>query len=593
MKNIKRRYNQGQAIITAVVFFLVISVIIVVGISSPIAYQVRNGADFLQSKQGYIASDTLAEEGYYRLNKGRTLPATFVLSFSGATSTAVVTDVGGDKQIIATGNAGAFSRVSKSVFTQGAGISINYGLQVGNGGVTLSGSSGISGNVYSNGNISASGSCSITGSATAAVSVTQFADQSNSASGTPAIDMTFGTTSASQDFAQSFTVSTTTTLAQVGLYIRKVGTPSNATIKINTDTGTYPNNTPTNTSLASGTLSASSVTTSYGWVNIAFTTNPSLVPGTVYWLVIDNSSVSTSNYYTMAATTGDTYTAANGVLKRGQLGGSWTTPNTAYDAFFQIYLGGVSTISGVSVGGSGGDVRAFSVTGTTASGNLYCQTGSGNNKSCDTSQPTPSPLAFPVSDSNIADWKAQATALGVRNGSLSIAGATATTTAGMKIIGNLDVSASGDLTLTGPLYVTGDVTISGAAHIRLASSYGASSGYIVTDGKINISASGGVVGSGNSSSYIVMITTSGCGGTTSCSGASAITVSGAAGAVVLISPDGKIDFSGSASAKGAIGYGMSLTGNTWLYYDSGLADINFSSGPSGSWNVSSWQEISQ
>jgi hypothetical protein len=588
MKKTLRKNQSGQVIITAVVFFLVISVTILVGIASPIALQVRNGADYLQTQQGYVAADSLTEEALYRLNEGRTLPASLVLSFSNSTSTALITDVGGAKQVIATGAAGTFSRVSKAVFSEEQGISINYGLQVGNGGVSMSGSSGVTGNLYANGNISGSGSCYVTGSATAAVTTTQVSDQLNSASGTPAINMVFGTTTASQDVAQSFQVSTTTSFAEVMVYIKKTGSPSNATVKVLTDNAGSPSN---STALTSGTLSASLVTTSYGWVTVAFATNPSFVPGTTYWLVIDNASNSTTNYYAWASTIGNAYTS--GQLKRGQVGSTWTSPNTAYDAFFQIYLGGVSSISGISVGGSGGDVRAFSVTNTTASGNLYCQSGTGNNKVCNTSQPTSSSLTFPFSDANVQDWKDSAAALGTRNGDLTLGGSVSTTTNGMKINGNLTVGASARLILNGPLYVTGTVTVSGAGRIQLNSTLGASSSYIVSDGKMDISASGALQGSGNAASYLVLVTTSGCGGTTSCSGTAAVTVSGDAGAVVLLAPNGRIDFTGSARAKGAVAYGMSLTGSTNLIYESGLTDINFTSGPSGAWSVDTWKEIAQ
>lgn len=587
-KNIKTNTQSGQAIITAVVFFLTISLVVIVGISTPIANQIRSGSDFLQSKQGYIFADSLNEEAFYRLNKGRTLPASFVLPYSSSSPAAAVTDVGGMKQVIATGIQGALSRVSKSIFSQGEGVSINYGLQVGNGGLTMSGSPTITGNVYSNGNISGSGSASITGSASAAVATTMSADQINSATGTPAINTTFGTTTASQDIAQSFTVSTSTSLAQARFYIKKNGSPSNATVKIVSNSSGSPSN---STPLASATLSASNVTTSYGWVSVSFTSNPSLTPGTTYWIVVDVSSNSTSNYYIMGTTNGNNY--SSGQMKVGSIGGSWTIPNSSYDEFFEIYLGGVSTIDGMVIGGSGGNARAFTVTNSTVSGSLYCQSGSGNNKSCDTSQPTPSPLEFPYSDNQIQDWKDEATALGVRNSSLSVGGSTSTTTSGMKIVGNLTVSNSGELTLTGPLYVTGNVTISGSAKIKLASSYGASSEFIVADGLIDIGSSGGVLGSGTSGSYIVFATTNSCGGLTSCSGSKAISVSGSAGAVVLLAKDGGIDFQGSAGAKGAVGYSMTMSGSTNLVYETGLADIDFLSGPSGSWNVSSWKEIAQ
>lgn len=589
MNKISKKNKQGgQAIITAVIFFLIISLVVIVGIATPIANQIRSGSDFLQSKQGYIFADSLNEEAFYRLNKGRTLPASIVLPFSSSSPAASITDVGGMKQVIATGIQGSLSRMTKSIFSQGEGVSINYGLQVGNGGLTMSGSPSISGNVYSNGNISGSGSASITGSASAAVATTMNADQINSATGTPAINTTFGTTTASQDIAQSFTVSTSTSLAQARFHIKKNGSPSNATVKIVSNSSGSPSN---STPLASATLSASNVTTSYGWVSVSFTSNPSLTPGTTYWIVIDVSSNSTSNYYIMGTTNGNNY--SSGQLKVGSLGGSWTTPNASYDEFFEIYLGGVSTISGMVVGGSGGDARAFTVTNSTVSGSLYCQSGSGNNKSCDTSQPTPSPLEFPYSDGQIQDWKDTATAIGVRNSTLTVGGSTSTTTNGMKIVGDLNVTNSGNLTITGPLYITGNLTISGSGKLKLSSSYGASSEIIVVDGLVNIGASGAIQGSGSSGSYIVIATTSGCGGITSCSGTNAVTVSGSAGAVVLLAKNGGMAFTGSAGAKGAVAYSMNMSGSTNLVYETGLADINFSSGPSGSWNVSSWKEIAQ
>ncbi len=592
--------------ITAVIFFLTTAIVILVAMSSPVASQIRTTADFLQSKQGYISADTLNEEALYRLNKGRTLPSTIVLSFSGATSTASITDVSGAKQIIATGIAGSFTRVAKSLFSQGDGVTINYGLQVGNGGLVMSGSARVNGNVYANGNISATGSCNITGSAVAAVATTEAADQQNSASGTPAVDIVFGTTTAAQDFAQSFVVSTSTAVAEASVYIKKVGAPANATVKLVTNSS----GNPSTTVLASGTLSASSVTTSYGWVDVGFTTNPSLTPGTTYWLVIDVASNNTSNYYTIASTNSDSYTS--GQLKRGQQGGTWTIPNANYDSFFKIYVGGVSSINGVIVGSGGtGDANAFNVLNSTVSGNLYCQFGSGNNKSCNTAQPTASFLNFPFSSANIDEWKASADSSNVYAGSLSFGGSTSSTTGSMEVTGsvtvggsavvtfggattidgNLSVTNSGRLTLSSPLYVKGDLTVSGSGNLSLASSYGASSGMIVVDGKVNLGGSGAVSGSGTTGSYIVMVSNSTCGGTTSCSGAYAMDISGSAGAVVLLTQYGGINFQGSAGAKAAVGYLMNMSGSATLTYESGLADINFSSGPSGAWNVDSWQEI--
>jgi hypothetical protein len=96
-------------------------------------------------------------------------------------------------------------------------------------------------------------------------------------------------------------------------------------------------------------------------------------------------------------------------------------------------------------------------------------------------------------------------------------------------------------------------------------------------------------GTGQSGSYIVFVTTSNC-DISFCS-KNSIDISGGAGSVVLYAPNGTIAFSGSASAKEATAYKISLTGNTTVNYDSGLANINFTSGPSGTWGINSWKEI--
>lgn len=609
MRTKYKQHQSGQAIITAVIFFLVISVIVLVGMASPVAYQIRNSADFIQSKQGFISSDTLNEEAFYRLNKGRTLPATLVLGFSSGTSTAQITDVNGMKQIISTGAAGAFSRISKSIFSQGDGLSINYGLQVGNGGITMTGGASIIGNVYSNGNISGSGGVSITGSAVAAVAASTETTWQNSSS--TSVTVNIGTANATQDFAQTFIAATSTTHIQAKFYIKKVGTPANVTVSLLNDATTAPGSTV----YGSGVLSASQVTTNYGWVTVSFASAQPLTVGNRYWLVFDVASNSGSNYYQIAVTNNSTtFTDASAKFYNGRLGGTWSIPNNNYDAFFELFTGSISSISGMTVGGTGGDARAFSVTNSTISGNLYCQTGSGNNKGCDTSQAIPSPLAYPFSDANIDEWESNVVTTQTRNSSWSLSSNTSTTSAALRINGNLDISGDAQLTVTGPLYVTGNLTMSGdgrlivggpvyiggnlsvsgsrEGNIFSASSIGNVANTYVVNGTVTFTSTNPIVSNGQAGNYSIVVSKSLCGGlSTGCS--QAINVSGSAGAIVLLAPDGKVTFSGSGKAKAVIAYKIELSGGTSVTYDSGLADIDFSSGPSGAWNVDSWREISQ
>ena len=54
---------------------------------------------------------------------------------------------------------------------------------------------------------------------------------------------------------------------------------------------------------------------------------------------------------------------------------------------------------------------------------------------------------------------------------------------------------------------------------------------------------------------------------------------------------GKIlNFSGSASAKGAVGYKITLTGGTTINYEPNLANLNFSSGSTSGWQIGGWKE---
>ncbi len=573
--------SAGFAIVTVLLFFLVISIVILTGITTPLAYQIRNSSDLLSARQGFIAAESLNEDGLYRLNTGHILPANIVLPFTSATATASVTDVGGVKQITAQGLSGSFTRTSRAEFSLGNGASFNYGLQTGVGGVQMSGGAIIYGNVYANGDITGSGGPIISGSAISASISNPVPDQLNEGSTTPSYSITFATTSAREDFAQAFQVATTSQITEVSLYIKKFGAPSNATVRIVTNSG----GSPSNSTLASATLSASLVATStYGWVTLAFTTPVSLSLSTTYWLVIDAGNSST-NYYIMAATS-NTY--ANGDAKVGRMNSSWVaTSPTTLEGYFKLFVGGDrGLIDGITIGSGGvGNATAYTVNNSTVADIIYCTEGSGNNKSCNTSYVDPSQSTLPVSDANITDWKADGSS-GATRSSWSIGGSTATSTGGaMKINGDLTVNGGGVLTIDGTLYITGNLNLSGGGQIKLGSGYGNTSGIIILDGTASLSGGGNLAGNGNPGSYVLLVTTN--------TGSNAIDASGGTGSVVLIAPYGTVSFSGGTGAKSVVAKQMVMNGGATLTYDSGLADLTFSSGPSGAWNVESWQEVSE
>lgn len=585
-RDITANAQGGQVIIGALLLFLTISITVLVGIATPVAIQVRSAADFLQSKQGYISADVLNEEALYRLNKGKTLPSSLVLAFNDSTSTALISDIGSKKQVIATGISGAFTRFSQSVFTQGQGsFALNYGVQVGLGGITMSGSPTINGNVIANGDISGSGVSTINGSAVSASVSPQVVDTYQAGVFPPVASVAFGSSASSQDFAQSFTVSTTTKLSNIAVYIMKKGAPGNANVYISDDAG----GSPSSSFLAQGTLNKTQVLSSYSWVPITFSTKISLTPGVTYWIVFDATSNSSSKNYSIALNSSSPY---SGAAKSGVYKGTWLSPLSNSDAYFQVYLGDPSVISGVVVNGN---ASSDTINNSTISGTPYCKSGSGNNKSCVTSSSTPNAITYPFSDTNIANWKAEAANGGVYNGNLTVDGVMSTTTGPLKINGNLTVTSSGRMAVKGTIYATGNVTVDGAAALSLDPSYGSKSGVIVADGTVTIGASAIVSGSGTSGSYMTAVSTSGCGGTSTTCSTPAVTLNGNGTALVVFSPNGKISFSGSARAKSLIGYNLDLSGAVTVDYDDSMSGISYdgaTSGGSSAWITDTWKEIS-
>lgn len=576
MNRINKKLNtsKGAAMMIIVLFFVFISLTILVGIITPTLREFKIAGTNSNSKNAYFLAESGIEDILYRLRNNKQISASETLTLGDSTATTNITDVSSSqKQIVSLGDNSSNQRKVNINVNTGVGVSFSYGVQTGKGGFTMSNGSSIIGSIYSNGPITGSGS--VTGSATSANSSALAANQTNG-SGTPAYDVSFGNTNGTQDFAQSFQISPSEVVNKVRLYIKKVGSPSNATIRIVNDSSGKPST----VTKASGTLSASLVSTNYGWVDVVFSTNPQLDADTTYWIVLD-ASTSSSKYYVIG---GNDNGYSGGVSKIGQYSGTWNnnTPSTL-DGFFELYTGGLTgLISGITIGtGSTGDAYSHTVNNSTVRGNNYCQAGSGNNKACNTSLSDPVEISMPISDQNILDWKDEALAGGTYTGNYSLSGSNGNI-GPKKISGDLMVQNNATLTVNGTLWITGNVNISNNATVKLASGYGSSEGVIIVDGTVSIGNNANFQGSGTSGSYVMILTTSNSSG--------AINLQNNAGAVILYAANGTINVSNNAGARSLTGYSVNLSNNAVITYDSGLANSNFSSGPSGSWNVSSWKE---
>ncbi len=577
LKNYKKlKTNKGAAMMVLVIFTLFISLTIIFGIVTPAVREFQVANYSFESKQTYFMAESGMEDVFYRIKNNRLVDASEVLTNGSTSTTTTITNVGSNqKEISSLADTNTFQRKVNMVLDAGVGTSFFYGMQAGIGGIVLSNTAGIIGNVYSNGPINASNSAYVTGSAVSANGQSPTVDQSNG-SGVPSSDNIFGNATSTEDIAQSFQLSATNYLSSAQLYIKKSGSPSSGVVTIRTSSSSRPSG----TILATGTLSSSLVSPNYGWVNVTFTSSPQLTAGTTYWLTIDSAS-SSSNYYIIG---GSPASYSSGTAKIGRVSSStWAQLGSSTDLFFSVSTGGAfGSISGLIVGTSGtGDASSHSVTGSTVAGTIYCQTGSGNNKSCNTSQADPVPQNFPVSDQNIADWKDLALAGGTSSG-LNLSGSTVQTIGPKKINGNITLSNNAILNTTGVLWVTGDVSISNSSKFRVDASMGANGGIIIVDGTVTTSNSAVFSGSGTTGSYMMVISTN--------TGNSAIQISNSAGSVILIAPYGGVMLSNTASANQITANRITLSNSATVTYNSGLVNAGFSTGPSGGWNVASWKE---
>ena len=570
--------QKGAAMLIVVFFFIFTSVITLFTVATPSIQEFRNVNNSIKSKQTYFSAESSLEDIIYRIRSGMNVDSNESLSQAGFSVNSQIIETANQKQIIASSNLGGIERTITATLATGHGASFNYGIQVGAGGLSMGNNSVVNGNVYSNGTIT---SAIITGTAISANRASSFADQSNGVGVTPSYDIRFADSATRPDFAQSFTLANSEIPSKFRLYIKKTGSPVSATVTIRGDSGGNPS---TNV-FATGTLNSALVKTNYDWVDVPLNSTSILPANTTLWAVVDMNSSSAVNYYEIG---GSQSSYANGLAKVGTRGGVMYTsePNIVSnsDAFFEIFIGGYKgRILNSQIGtGGNGDAWANEVSNTNATGNIFCKTGSSNNKVCDTTRENPIEIPLPVSNSEINSWKSIIQTNGISvSGNLTINN-DQKTPRDMKVLGSVSVTSNATWTLQGNLWITGDISISNNAKIKLDPSYGSSSGMIIVDGRIIISNNGTVEGSGSQGSHIMLISNS--------TVSPQISLSSNVSSAILVAPTGRVAMSGNATAKSVIADSITINNNSSVNYETGLANTNFSLGPSGGWQLVNWTE---
>lgn len=146
--------NSGQVMIIFVVLFLIISIIIITGIVNPTIRNIKVAKDLFLAKQSLYLADSGMADAVYRVKNNIAISNQEYLLINNNIATTTILDTIEGKTISSASNYLNYFRKIQSKIIKGDGVSFFYGVQAGQGGFSMSGSSQVNGNIYSNGPIS-------------------------------------------------------------------------------------------------------------------------------------------------------------------------------------------------------------------------------------------------------------------------------------------------------------------------------------------------------------------------------------------------------------------------------------------------------
>lgn len=571
-------YQNGYAALLTTLLTVTVSITVILGLSFFAFQEVTINRAFTKSVASRSISESGIEDATYRILTGKQIAGTEILEVETDATTIMITTSGVTSTIRSEGKKenGQTNLETQITVTTDA-INFNYGVQVGDGGLTMDNGAKVVGNVYSNGSIDGG---EITGTATVAGGITtspQFEWPANDA------DQFFATTNTNRDIAQSFNAPADGALNKVSVFLAKIGSSfSNITLRITRDNSGKPDR---NGELAYFTIAPSSVGLTPSWIDISFASPPTLTTGTKYWIVLDYGSGSSVNYWNWRKDTTDGYVGNTGRYANDWNSASATWVNVGGDLSFRVWVGGVTT------------QIANTILGIEGHANLFVNVDAGGspcpNTNCIVENPPRENM--PISDGIIQDWKNEATAGGEIAGDYLL---TSDVNLGpKKITGNLLMTDNNKtLTVIGTIYVQGNITIDNGSTVRCAASYGLNSCVIVSDGWIHVKNNSAFNGSGTAGSFIMLLSTAACDGTVTlppCDTAhhnSAIDLHNNAIGAIFYASRGLLNLHNNVGISEATAYKVNLNENATVTYDFGLADAKFSSGPTGGYQINYWKE---
>lgn len=205
---------------------------------------------------------------------------------------------------------------------------------------------------------------------------------------------------------------------------------------------------------------------------------------------------------------------------------------------------------------------------------------------------------LPISDSQVAQWENDAAAGGTISSPCPYKISADITIGPKKVACDLEISGSPTVTLSGALWVSGNITIKNTATITVDSGLGSKSIPVIADNpsnqtissQISLENSTAFEGSGSPNSYVLMLSQNKSaqeGGDEK-----AIDVKNSVdGALLVYAGHGEIQLENSIKVKEVSAWRIRLKNSAEVIYETGLAHLLFTAGPSGGYMFDRWREV--
>lgn len=214
--------------------------------------------------------------------------------------------------------------------------------------------------------------------------------------------------------------------------------------------------------------------------------------------------------------------------------------------------------------------------------------------------PDQADVPMPIPDTVVESWEQEAVAGGMISSPCPYKINSNKTLGPVKITCDVEISGSPVITLNGPVWVTGNISFANSATIKVASALGTKSVVMIADNpnnritssQIDITNSNTFQGSGQSGSYVLLLSQNNAAELGAPKGENvAINIQNTAGGALLVyAGHGEIQLNNSASLKEVTAFRVHAKNTASVTYETGLASLLFSSGPSGSWTIKGWKE---